>query len=451
MVLLGLIWPAVTRADWDQVGISPGGTIEAYTSEVSVRPGENLHLHVRTSPPQRYRLEIYRLGAWKGSAPRRLACVPSCERSRAGRAWPTPRPAARTGKLDARWPVTARFSVPRTWRSGYYVAKAVLTSGEHSSSGKLVPFIVRAPAGNRSAILVQASVSTWQAYNNWGGKSLYGYNSTNGAAANHVSFNRPYFDVGVGGQSLFDWEIQLVRFLEREAYDISYTTDVDVHKDPSELLRHRLVIVAGHDEYWSKEQFDSYETARDSGVDLAFLGANTAYWQVRYEDAGRTIVSYRKNDPYPDPAKWTVKFRDLTPPRLECRLLGVMTPDEGALLGGPGLNLPINDAALGHPWFAGTGFRPGSVVRRIVGYEWDRFDSWCTPPGAPTVLFHREGVSPLASADTATYTAPSGATVFAAGTLQFSWALDDYGAAGTRVDPSVQRFVRNMLASMLGG
>jgi hypothetical protein len=357
----------------------------------------------------------------------------------------------RTGKLDARWPVTARFRVPLTWRSGYYVAKAVLTAGEHRRSGKLIPFIVRAWAGNASAILVQAAVSTWEAYNRWGGKSLYPYNSTNAAPANHVSFNRPYFDVGIGGQSLFDWEIQLVRFLERQGYDLSYTTDVDVHRDPGELLRHQLVIVAGHDEYWSKEQFDAYEAARDAGVDLAFFGGNTAYWQVRYEDAGRTIVSYRKDDPYPDPSRWTLKFRDLTPPRPECRLLGEMTPDEGALLGGPGLNLPVNDAALGHPWFAGTGFTTGSVVRRVVGYEWDRFQSWCTTPGAPTVMFHLEGAPPLASADTVTYTAPSGATVFSAGTFQFSWALDDYGAARARVDPRLQRFVRNMLGAMLRG
>jgi hypothetical protein len=66
-------------------------------------------------------------------------------------------------------------------------------------------------------------------------------------------------------------------------------------------------------------------------------------------------------------------------------------------------------------------------------------------------MFHLEGAPPLASADTVTYTAPSGATVFSAGTFQFSWALDDYGAARPRVDPRLQRFVRNMLGSMLRG
>jgi hypothetical protein len=294
---------------------------------------------------------------------------------------------------------------------------------------------------------VQAAVNTWQAYNSWGGKSLYPAGSTNRIAANHVSFNRPY---AIVGQSPFLWEIQLARFLEREHFDVSYTTDVDVHRDPGELLRHRLVIAAGHDEYWSHEQFDGFEAARDAGVNLAFFGANTAAWQVRYEDAGRTIVSYREADTFPDPSRRTLRFRDLTPPRPECRLLGVMSPD-GAILSGPGLDLPISSAALAHPWFAGTGLGPGSVVHRIVGYEWDRFQPWCLPPGTPTVLFHREGTgTPYPSADMVTYTAPSGATVFSAGSVQFSWALDGYGAAHGYVDPRIQRFARNMLRSLLG-
>jgi N,N-dimethylformamidase beta subunit-like protein len=110
-----------------------------------------------------------------------------------------------------------------------------------------------------------------------------------------------------------------------------------------------------------------------------------------------------------------------------------MSPD-GAILSGPGLDFRINDGAVSHPWFAGTGLGPGSVLRRIVGYEWDRYQDWCPPAGTPTVLFHREATGPYPSADMVTFTAPSGATVFAAGTLQFSWALDGYGPAAGHVD-----------------
>ena len=413
VVLMCLVWIGRADAACHERRIAPEGQlIEGYTSEVSVRVGKRIHFHVRTKPARRYRLVMYRLGAWKGRSPKRLACVPSCRRSRHGKPWRTAKADPATGKLDAGWPVTSSFRVPVGWRSGYYVAKAVLTTGPRRGLGRLIPFVVRARAGSRSAILVQAAVNTWQAYNSWGGKSLYAGGSTNHVAANHVSFNRPYTGYG---QSPFLWEIQLARFLEREHFDVAYTTDVDVHRDPSELLGHRLVISAGHDEYWSHEQFDGFEAARDAGINLAFFGGNTAVWQVRYEDRERTVVSYREADAFPDPALRTVKFRDLTPPRPECRLLGVMSPP-GSIISGLGLDLPINDAALGHPWFAGTGFRAGSVVRRIVGYEWDRFQTWCLPPGSLTVLFHREGTGTrYPSADMVTYTAPSGATVFSAG------------------------------------
>ena len=62
-------------------------------------------------------------------------------------------------------------------------------------------------------------------------------------------------------------------------YDVSYQTDVDTQRDPNSLLQHRLVLDNGHDEYWTKEMFDAFDGARP-GDDLAFMGANDAYWQV---------------------------------------------------------------------------------------------------------------------------------------------------------------------------
>jgi CPA1 family monovalent cation:H+ antiporter len=156
----------------------------------------------------------------------------------------------------------------------------------------MVPFVVRAaPSAPPSEILVQLPVNTWQAYNNWGGKSLYAFNSTRRKAANHVSFDRPYTD-DVKWE-IWNHEYPLIRFLEREGYDVSYTTDVDTDRAGGDLLEHRLVVVAGHDEYWTKAIRDAFDAARDSGTNLAFIGANIGFWQVRYEDDGRTIVAYK--------------------------------------------------------------------------------------------------------------------------------------------------------------
>lgn len=254
-----------------QMPAATGPAIEGYTSETSATPGETIHFHVSTQPAERYRIQIYRLGWYGGNGARLLACLPSCTLGRRSAEQPVPPPDPSTGEVRAGWPVTDELTIPGDWVSGYYLAKLVLAGGDERSSAADVFFVVRAPASRESAVLVQVPVNTWQAYNPWGGKSLDDFNSSTGAA-NHVSFDRPLVPAYV---QVFLWELQLVRFLEREGYDVSYQTDVDTHRNPAELEHHRLVVTAGHGEYWTKELRDAFEQARDLGTNLAFMGANT--------------------------------------------------------------------------------------------------------------------------------------------------------------------------------
>jgi N,N-dimethylformamidase beta subunit-like protein len=428
-----------------QTPAAPAHAIEGYTSEVSVAPGETLHLHVSTSPAARYRVEIYRLGWYGGTGGRLEACLPSCEADEAGTPQPLAPPAA-NGYLDAGWPITDAIRVPGTWVSGYFLAVLRLSSG----AGGWIPFVVRAPARQRSAILVQAAVNTWQAYNRWGGMSLY--KNADGTSCKgvctRVSFNRPYDPTT---QNLWSFEVPLVHFLEQSGYDVSYVTDVDVDRDPGQLLRHRLVVTAGHDEYWTKAIRDGFDHARTLGTNLAFMGANTGYWQMRYANARRTIVEYRlrRLDPEADPALKTVRFRDLVPPRPECELEGVQYVRSGEeSIGGQHDYVPAS-AALGDPWFAGTGFTQAGVLPELVGYEWDAVQPGCRSP-VPTVLFHYPG--PPAPADAVRFTASSGAQVFSAGSLSFAKGLDEFPAhtgAQPSADPRLEAFVRNAFAELL--
>ena len=147
------------------------------------------------------------------------------------------------GEVRAGWPVTNTLGVPGAWVSGYYLARIVLSDGSVPGA---IPFVVREPAAAPapSAVVVQVPVNTWQAYNAWGGKSLYDFNS-GGSRANRVSFDRPYLWIGPGAQVMTSWELSLVRFLESEGVDVSYVTDVDVDRDPAVLTRHRVAITAG--------------------------------------------------------------------------------------------------------------------------------------------------------------------------------------------------------------
>ncbi len=416
--------------------------VEGYASELSAFPGETVHLHVSATPAAAYRVEVYRLG-WYGSAGGRLMYTATSQGVPQRR--PSPDPV--TGKVDAGWPVTDTIPIAKSWTSGYYAARLVPVDGGQPSA---VLFVVKAPPTVRTQILVVASVNTWQAYNAWGGKSLYNVSSEGHVPATHVSFNRPW---GPGSQGqFFAWGIHLVRFLEREGYDVSYTTDADIDRDPHELLEHRLVMVNAHDEYWTKAMRDGYEAARDAGVNLAFMGANNGYWQIRYADDHRTIVAYKSHaDPVTDRSQLTVQFRALDPPRYECSLLGVQHADSIERAGDAQRDFAVNPAAIGDRWFAGTGFTATSTLRGLVGPEWDQVMSprsaWTCRFTSLTTLFHYEGLP--GNADAVRYVAPSGARVFSAGSLQFVWGLDDYrtGSPGT-ADPRLQQFMRNAIADL---
>ena len=435
--------PGASPATWLPPAYTPT-VIEGYASQVSVRPGERLQLHVSTEEERRYRVEIYRLGWYGGPGARLMTCLPNCGDDEPGHRYGPDQPLER-----ASWPVTDSLVIPDDWVSGYYYALLRITRGRDADTRGFVPFVVVEP-DRRSQILVQVPVNTWQAYNPWGGKSLYD-NSTDGAPSVRVSFDRP---LAYSAQGPFDWEYNLVRFLEREGYDVTYQTDLDTDRDPESLLRHRLVMVVGHDEYWTKRMRDAFDAARDAGTNLAFMGSNAAYWQVRYEDGGRTMVAYKRAapDPEPDPALRTIQFRELGRP--ECMLMGVMTYVARAHQTGP-VDYTATAAAATDPWFAGTGFRPGDVVQDVVGNEWDALPhepdaAACAKPGL-TVFFHYEGEPQ--NADAVRYTAPSGARVFATGAQQWSWSLDtfDLTVHGRTLppDPRLQQFTRNALADLI--
>ena len=430
---------------------APVHAIDGYASEVSALPGDTIHFHVSTSPAARYRIELYRLGWYGGKGGRLVGCLPGCGGDKAGVERPIPSPDPATGLAQANWPVTDTFKLSINAVSGYYLVKLVLTTGPSTDKSTNIPVIVRTPASRPAApILVQSSINTAQAYNPWGGKSLYDFNSTGGVAATHVSFDRP-FEIG---ENPFKYEINLVRFLERESYDVSYQTDVDTQNDPGELQRHRLVIVNGHGEYWTKEMRDGFAAARDSGHNLMFLGADIADWQIRYADGGRTLVEYRSAsaDPVTNPALDTINFRNLTPPRPQCDLLGIGYQDGIARVGDAPRDYTVVPGALSDRWFTGTGFKAGDKLARGVGYEWDALDPACpSPPTGLTVFFHFEGLNHYgvpANADAVRYSDDSGAQVFSSGSLQWIWGLDSYDAEVGSPDPRVQQFMRNAIAEL---
>ena len=419
--------------------------ISGYALATGVRPGAAIAFAVNAPAGSRYRVEISRLGWYGGSGGRRLTCLegtaldPACTGDEAASVQPAaPPPDPTTGELAAGWTTTDTLTVPSSWVSGYYLAIFRLTAGPAKGRTAFAPFIVQAPAGVSSTVLVEVPTNTWQAYNTWGGQDLY-----TTPEAVKVSFNRPY-----AHRLLFRWELPLVRFLERGGWNVSYVTDDEVDANPSLLLHHALDMSAGHDEYWTSAMRDGWQAARDAGVNLAFMGADDGFWQVRYEDGDRTMVGYKYlPDPVSDPARTTTAFRWLTPARPECELMGVEF--QGTVISGTNFAYTADPAVATDPWFAGSGLTPGSVFPGLGGYEVDSITPGChVPPVTPLLTYTGPAVKSNfdgapTEADAARYTACSGAEVFAAGSLQFTWGLDSFRDsqdvwAGVPVNPGLQ-------------
>jgi hypothetical protein len=427
--------------------------IEVYAGSTDALAGDSVDVHVGTVPGARYRLVVYRLGWYRGVGARQVACSPACGRDEQGAPQSIPLPDV-DGRIVAGWPVTDRVTVAPGWVSGYYLVRAILTSGPQAGASATTYVIVRRPS-SRSRMLVQVPVNTWQAYNSWGGRSLYDFPGL-GPRARRVSFDRPFAWYGPGGQGPLGWELPLVRYIERNGWDVSYQSDVATDTRPLSLLRHRLVVVAGHSEYWSRRMRDGFDTARDHGVNLAFMGANDAYWQVVLEDAGRTVMSYKSRyDPNPDLQATTAMFRELTPPRYECELIGIQ--HQGVGLHWRAGDYSVVASSLADPWMRNTGFAAATQLTGLVGVETDTIPGNQTASSSCghglTVFFHRElGGDKDGNADATRYTATSGATVFASGSHQFSWGLDDFKLNPDQghgfVSHPLQRFMRNAFNSM---
>ncbi|HEY6760284.1 MAG TPA: PKD domain-containing protein [Baekduia sp.] len=303
--------------------------IAGYTTQGSFAKGAGIPLKIArnqpTFPATKVNIKVYRLGYYDGLGGREITAAGATNVT-VNNSFACNTPDQATGKMDCNnWATT--YTIPGTAlpATGVYLAK--LTTADAGAWENSVVFVVRDDTrATPSKMEFVVPTATYQAYNTWGGKSLYfegpsGQNTGYDPAATHtdraakVSFNRPiddpdrYLNRFPNGpdQSIVSW-------MEREGYDVTYTDDYNVSANPTELKQHKVIVLGAHSEYWSGEQMAGYKAARDAGVSILSLGGNTGYWKVRYEDGGRTLVCYKTvqgsgstgsgadgvNDPGPD-------------------------------------------------------------------------------------------------------------------------------------------------------
>ena len=463
-------------SEWDVSGVGDT-SIQGYATQISVNRGSTVTFKVSTNAAA-YRFDIYRMGYYGGLGARRVATVnpsaslpqsqPSCLNDGA------------TGLIDCgNWAVSGSWAVPATAVSGIYFAKVIRSDNGGASH---IFFIVRNDAST-SNLVFQTADTTWQAYNTYGGNSLY--TGAPAGRAYKVSYNRPFNTriVDNGQDWVFNAEYPMVRWLEANGYDVSYISGVDTDRAGSLLLNHRAFLSVGHDEYWSAAQRTNVEAARNAGVHLAFFSGNEVFWKIRWENSidgsatpYRTLVTYKEthaNAKIDPNAAWTGTWRDprFSPPadggRPENALTGTIFAVNG---GGAGseVSITVPEADGKMRFWRNTSvatLAAGGVAtlpNRTLGYEWDiDADNGFRPPGlirlsttvvpdAPVLLDNGSSYGSATATHSLTlYRHSSGARVFGAGTIQWSWGLDaEHDRSGTPTDVNMQQATVNLLADM---
>ena len=414
------------------------GEIAAYTDRDGYAAGAEVRISVSANPAGQFTWEVFRMGGYRGMGGRLYAQGGPITAPR--QADPTFDPI--TGLVVAGWPVTfsvlTRHDDGKPWLTGVYLVMLTKDDGEQTAA----LFILRDDTRD-AEVAVHFPTATYQAYNDYGGESLYvSTHGLSGGKARKVSLDRPFArQYGNGTGTFLYQEHQAVIWLEDHGYDVEYVSSADIGGNNGRIGNHRLFMLVGHEEYATMAEFDRLETAFARGTSLAFLTGNTLYWQIRYENNDRVIVCYKDRvdeDPMrlTNPRLLSTRFRNPPVNRPENQLVGTMS--DGNYIEQPADWVVTN---ANHWVYANTGLGNGSRIPDLVFTEWDSLiNNGLTPQGI-TVLASSEvanTIPPIPSRHEATIYERGGSFVFAAGTIFFSQHI--------RTQPAVGQMVANLLS-----
>jgi hypothetical protein len=382
--------------------------IEGYCGRLSYRSGEVVELHSSTHAAT-FEVTVERWGAerepvWTSGvlAGRFVAPPPDADAQGCG------------------WPVVAEIDVDPDWTSGFYLVTMTAHGVDADRSVAHAGFVVRGAdaTADRRRMLYVLPTNTWHAYNTWGGKSLY-------TGGTQVSFHRPFcrgmlsrpevdrddrkarpvrfreppdadgeifqryrtehnYPSAIGSTGWFTHGRRFVEWAERAGYGFDFATTADLDGDPAALDGYDLVLLVGHDEYWSMPARDALERFVAAGGNLASFSGNTMFWQVRLEEGthGISMVCHKYRAHLDDPA-----VSDGRPEQMSGMWADpVVRRPEWSLLGGGsafGLYHRFGNATArgvggfvvyrhDHWLLDGSGLRYGDVLGRddgVVGYE----------------------------------------------------------------------------------
>ena len=435
--------------------VTAEGAIEGYADTTSAQPGDVVTLFVATSAPT-WHVEAYRMG-WYGGMQGRLIWTSGETAS----TWQLDMSTDSTTKMSrALWVPSLTITIDNTWPTGSYLLKLVSSTSE----AHYVPLTVRRDSTSASLVVVSA-VTTWQAYNPWGGCTLYQcFVGNPRSRANVVSFDRPYAaSYNWGSADFLTHELPLISLIEELGIDTAYVTDIDLHSSALDgdgstnpvLVNRTALLTTAHDEYYSTPMRASLERARDAGINLAFFGANAVYRHIRLEANNeglpfRQLVNYRTADDDPmtsqDPLQSTVQWRNDPLNKPESALIGIQYFAAGMKTA---MKLVNTDNWV----FAGVDLSSGTSLKNLVAIEADGLGHSNQEPDNLEVLASSPVKYKNARYNHAMtyYSADSGAGIFATGTIGWIHALDTTTWGNETVSEVVRGITTNVLQAFATG
>jgi len=285
--------------------------IEGYCTPLSAVAGGTIGLRVSTRA-EHFDVLVERWGArrevvWSAAGLTGSYVVPPADADAAG----------------CRWPISVEIPVDADWRSGFHLVTLTASGAPAGRDVAHACFVVRAPESRRRRALYVLDTNTWNAYNTWGGCSLYTGGST-------VSFDRPFargilsrpevdrddrkarpvrwgeepdpeglifqayrtandYPAAIGSAGWFSHGRRFVEWAETAGYEFDYAISTDLDDGTQLLDGYDAVISIGHDEYWSAGQRAAVEGHVERGGAFVSCSGNTMFWQVRIDHDGDTV------------------------------------------------------------------------------------------------------------------------------------------------------------------
>ena len=440
-----------------------------------VKSGEKSEFRVHSDEP--YKISLWRYG-WKKELVRPIGwfdehgpratvqITPDGDYTQTGVQW---------NKFGYASPHHKQF-VDAPARSGLYYFHVKTESGKFFS----FPWIV-APARPCSSTAVLASNITWNAYNNFGGRSNYihpdSLPSTPTVNArleldrytnpdhtvyrtedyDSLSFDRPepichipedeQATDPIEGRAachIAPAEWRFLAWLEREGFSYDLYAETQFHFNAFKLDDYKVLIITTHPEYWSSEMY--FELKRwvfERGGRLMYLGGNGMNCDVEFLDEHTCI--YRNDDDRRMKAEGsTYESRFHLRHEPEANLLGVAFDPRGIMTAAP--YRVVDDT---HWVFEGTGLKNGNTFgehsqhERIPGGASGHETDKVTASSSENVCVLARGLNPEeGGAELVVHNPGRGAAVFSVGSICWPSSL--------LVDDSVSQITSNVIRRFLG-